>query len=151
MTQLEDKIKNFVRRHPDAAMITTRKNGTTHMARVEVAIVDGRLWSSGSPSLVRTGNLRRDPRCSLFVFGPHPHWIGLETEVTLLDGPDAPDLHVRLMQARHGDNAPAGTVLGHDDALGRDRPYPLDEYIEQIRAEQRLIYEFSVRRAYGNY
>lgn len=148
---MDDVIKDFVNRYPDAAMITRRKDGTAHMARIEVAIVDGRLWSSGSPTLVRTRNLRRDPRCSLFVFGPHPYWMGLETEVTMLDGPDAPDLHVRLMRETHGDSAPAGTVLGHDDALGRDRPYPLDEYIEDIRAKQRLIYEFSVRRAYGNY
>jgi PPOX class probable F420-dependent enzyme len=147
---MDDQLKDFIDRYPDAAMITLRKDGTPHMARIEVAVVDGRLWSSGSRTLVRTRNLRRDPRCSLFVFGPHPHWVGLETEVTMLDGPDTPDLHVRLMQARHKHSAPDGMIIGHDTALGRDRAYSHDEYVEHIRDEQRLIYEFAVRRVYGS-
>jgi hypothetical protein len=150
---VDDRITTFIEDHPDAAMVTLRRDGTAHMARIEVAVVDGRLWSSGSPTLVRTVNLRRDPRASLMVFAapPDPRWVGLETEVALLEGPDAPDLHVRLMHARHGDAAPEGMIIGHDDALGHDRAYPEDEYLDHIRAEQRLIYDFEVRRAYGNY
>jgi len=41
-------------------------------------------------------------------------------------------------------------VLGHDDVLGHDRPYPVDEYVEHVRAARRLIYQFDVQRAYGN-
>ena len=111
----------------------------------------GRVWSTGEPSLVRTRNVRRDPRCSLFVFGPHPVWAGLETEVTILDGPDAPFQLIRLLQARHSGAAPAGHVLGHDDALGHDRLYREDEYVEHARAQRLLVFEFGVRRAYGNY
>jgi hypothetical protein len=148
---MNERIGNFIDANPDAAMITLRDDGTSCMARIEVARVDGRIWSSGSPTLVRTRNLRRDRRCSLFVFGPHPVWLGLETEVTILDGPDSPAHHVRLMRARHKDAAPAGMILGHDDALGQDRAYSEDEYLEHVRAEQRLIYEFKVLRAYGNY
>jgi len=148
---MNERIATFIEGHPDAAMITLRPDGTSCMARIELAIVDGRIWSSGRPGLVRTGNLRRDRRCSLFVFGPHPVWVGLETEVTMLDGPDAPNLHVRLMRARHKDTAPAGIIMGHDDKLGHDRAYSEDEYLEHIRTEQGLIYQFEVLRAYGNY
>jgi hypothetical protein len=147
---MDDTILAFADRHPDAAMITLRPDGSAHMARIEVAVVDGRLWSSGSPALVRTRNLRRDPRCSLFLFGPHPYWLGLEAEVTLIEGPAAPDLHGRLMLARHKDRTPEGMVWGHDDAIGGDRLYALDEYVEHIRVAERLIYEFSALRVYGN-
>lgn len=148
---MDEQMVELIEQFPDTAMITRRPDGSAHMARIEVAMVDGRLWSSGAPHLIRTRNLRHDPRCSLYFAAPRPdhRWLGLETEVALLDGPDAPELHVRLMRARHGDG-PAGTVMGHDDALGHDRPYPLDEYLDHVRAEQRLIYEFAVRRAYGN-
>src|SRR5262245_13459841 len=89
-TMTDAQVGDFAARYPDAAMITIRADGATHMARVELAVLDGQLWATGSAKLVRTRNLRRDPRCSLFVFGPHPHWLGLETKATILDGPDTP-------------------------------------------------------------
>lgn len=96
---MDDRLRAFIERHPDAAMITYRSDGTAHMARIELGVVDGRIQSSGAPSLVRDRHVRRDPHCSLFVFGPHPDWVGLETEVTVLDGDDAPERLVALMQA----------------------------------------------------
>ncbi len=148
---MDDRLQTFIVRTPDAAMITYRLDGTAHMARIELAVVDGRIESSGAPSLVRDRHVRRDPRCSLFVFGPHPNWLGLETEVTVVDGDDAPGRLVALMQARHGDEMPEGMVLGHDEALGHDRPYTVDEYIQSVREQHRSVYEFEVKRAYGNY
>ena len=146
----DQEVLNFVETYPDAAMITLRADGSAHMARVEIAVSDGHIRSTGSPTLVRTRNLRRDARCSLFVFGPHPHWLGLETEVAVLDGPEAPDLLFELMVARHKDAAPPGMVLAHDDRLGHDRPYSREELIEQLKRERLFIYEFKVLRAYGN-
>jgi Pyridoxamine 5'-phosphate oxidase len=146
----DEEILQFVDDHPDAAMITLRADGTAHMARVEIAVVDGHIRSSGSPRLMRTRNLRRDPRCSLFVFGPHPHWLGLETEATMLDGPDAPEQLVQLMRARHKDAAPPGMVLAHDDQLGHDRPYEVHELIEQVRRDGRFVYDFRILKSYGN-
>ncbi|MBL7494681.1 pyridoxamine 5'-phosphate oxidase family protein [Frankia sp. AgB1.9] len=81
-----EQALDFVWRHPDAAMITLRPDGTAHMARIEVAAFDGKVWATGTGPLVRTKNLRRDPRCSLFVFGAHPHWLGLETTATITEG-----------------------------------------------------------------
>ncbi|MFZ0665962.1 MAG: pyridoxamine 5'-phosphate oxidase family protein [Acidimicrobiales bacterium] len=148
---MDSRIAQFVERHPDAAMITLRGDGSSHMARIELAVVDGRLWSSGAEDLVRTRNLRCDRRCSLFVFGPHPDWVGLETEVNLLDGVDSPQLHVKLMNERHKGLAPEGMVMGHDDRIGGDRLYSMDEYTRHIACEKRLIYDFEVKRAYGNF
>ncbi len=145
-----EKALRFVGTYPDAAMVTLRADGSAHMARVEVGVVDGHICSTGSPALVRTRNLRRDPRCSLFVFGPHPHWLGLETEVTILDGPEAPGLIVDLMAARHKDAAPPGMVLAHDDELGRDRPYTREELMAHAGQEGLFVYDFRVLRAYGN-
>src|SRR3954452_18061171 len=105
---MDERLRAFVDQPPDAAMITLSKDGSAHMARIEVTVVDGRPWSSGARRLVRTRNLRCDPRCSLFVFGENPHWVGLETDVTLLDGPDAPDQPLRLIRARPTGHAPAG-------------------------------------------
>jgi Pyridoxamine 5'-phosphate oxidase len=148
--KLDPRIIAFAASHPDACMTTLRRDGSAHVARIEIAVVDGHIWSTGSPSLVRTRNLRRDPRCSLFVFGPHPVWIGLETEVRILDG-DVSESLVRLMRARHREAAPPGKVLAHDEELGRDRLYDEDEYVELVRTDAILIYQFEVRRSYGNY
>jgi hypothetical protein len=141
----------FINRYPDAAMITSRADGTAHMARIELSVVDGRIRTSGSPKLVRTRHVRRDPRCSLFVFGPAPHWLGLETRASILDGPDAPQLLLALMRSRHRDRTPPGMVLGHDYELGQDRLYPEQEYLDHVRAEQRFVFDFEIIRAYGNW
>lgn len=123
-----------------------RQRNTTHGAH-RICVVDGRLRATGAPTLVRTRNLRRDPRCSLFVFGPHPLWLGLETEATIVEGEVGDDL-IRLLRARHGID-PGGTVLAHDDELGRDRPYTESEYLAHARATELLIYDFGVLKAYG--
>lgn len=74
-----EEIAAFVAEHPDTAMITRRPDGAAHMARIEVAVLDGHL----------------------------------------------------------------------DDAIGHDRPYPIDEYLVHVREEQRLVYQFEVARSYG--
>jgi Pyridoxamine 5'-phosphate oxidase len=148
---MDSRIAQFVKMHPDAAMITLRPAGSAHMARIEVAVVEGRIWSSGAEDLVRTRNLRRDPRCSLFVFGPHPDWVGLETQVTLLDGAESVEMHVKLMGERHNGLVPEGMVMGHDDRIGGDRLYSMDEYTRHIACDKRLIYDFEIKRVYGNF
>ena len=148
---MEEKLAQFVQGNPDAAMITHRADGSSHMARIELGLVDGRLWATGSDKLIRTRNLRRDPRGSLFVFGPYPQWAGLETTVTILDGADVAPLLASLMRARHPGKAPEGMVFAHDDLQGRDRVFSAQEYTERVVADGRLIYEFAILRAYGKY
>src|SRR5687767_15029755 len=94
---MDDKVRTFLENHHDAVMTTTKKDGTPHVARIGVGLVDGKLWSSGTQDRVRTGHLRRDPRSALMVMGDHRYeWLGLETKVTILDGPDAPQLNLKL-------------------------------------------------------
>lgn len=90
MNDLDERARGFLDEHAAAAMVTLRRDGTPHVARVAVGLVDGRLWSSGLPSRLRTGHLRRDPRCTLFVYDPSGpqgawRWLGLETTATILD------------------------------------------------------------------
>jgi hypothetical protein len=53
--------------------------------------------------------------------------------VTIHDGPDAPDRNLALYRVIAGE------------------PKDVDEYLQAMRAERRLVYEFDIRRAYGQY
>jgi len=144
---MDERVAAFIDQHPSAAMVTLRADGTPHTARVGVGLVDGSIWSSGTQSRVRTRHLRRDPRSSLFVFDTSPgaQWLGLEAEVTILDGPDAPELNLRLMRQMQKDRAPEGKVAWFGGMISEE------EFLAQMREEQRLVYEFGVKRAYGYY
>src|SRR5260370_154845 len=95
---LSDKQIAFLQKAHGAAMVTLHADGTPHAVRVGVALVDGRLWSSGVPGRARTKYLRRDPRSTLIVFEAGYSYLTIESRVTILDGPDAPELNVRLFQ-----------------------------------------------------
>lgn len=122
-------------------MITVGRDGFPKPARVAVAVLDGRLLSSGTVDRVRTRRLRRDPRCSLFHFDAGYQWLGLDTNVTLVEGPIAIDLSVQMFRAVQG--KPDGKLswfgAEHDEAAFR----------ELLVQEGRLLYEFEVVRAYG--
>jgi len=142
---MDERVAAFVDQHSSAAMVTLRADGTPHTARVGVGLVDGKIWSSGTQSRLRTRHLRRDPRSSLFVFDTSPgaQWLGLETEVTILDGPDAPELNFRLMREMQKGRAPEGKVVWFGGMISEE------EFLAQMREEQRLVYEFHPKRAYG--
>jgi Pyridoxamine 5'-phosphate oxidase len=138
---LSDPDVEFLRRNRSAAMITVGADGLAKAVRVGVALVDGKLWSSGTRDRVRTGRLRRDPRCTLFVFDAGYLWLALETTVEILEGPDAADLNVRLFREMQGrPDGPLSWFGGEYD----------DEQFRQLMIDEaRLIYEFDVQRTYG--
>ena len=72
-------------------MTTLRRDGTPHTVRVGVALVDGKIWSSGTQARARTRHLRRDPRSTLFVFDNEWRWLTLECRVNILEGPTCRD------------------------------------------------------------
>src|SRR6266508_1197476 len=110
----EDEIAFLTRNHA-AAMITIGKGGFPRPVRVGVALVDGKLWSSGIPARVRTRRLRRDPRCSLFVFEPSGFaYLSLETTVSILDGPDAPTQNLQLFRVMQ--DRPTGPLGWYGEA-----------------------------------
>jgi hypothetical protein len=127
--------------HRSAAMITVASTGVAKPSRVSVGLVDGKLWSSGTKNRVRTARLRRDPRCTLFVFDAESTWRGLETTVTILDGQDAPELNLRLIRTIF--DTPTGPISW----FGRD--YSDEEFLQAMIDQERLVYEFEVHRSYG--
>src|SRR5436309_24506 len=101
---MDEKAREFLERNHAAAMITLKRDGMPHVARMGVALIDGKLWGSGKRSRVRTTNIRRDPRSTLFVYDVSDpsnawRWLALETAVTILEGPEAPELSLRLFHA----------------------------------------------------
>jgi hypothetical protein len=138
---LSERDLEYLARNRSAAMITVGDDGMAKAARVGVALVEGKLWSSGTRGRVRTGRLREDPRCTLFVFDNSFGWLALETTVTILDGSDAADLNLRLFRIMQG--KPTGPL----DWFGASQ----DEatFLQTMVDEGRLIYEFDVQRAYG--
>lgn len=132
---MDDKVREFLTKHHHAVMTTVKKDGMPHVARIDVGLVDGRLWSSGTQTRVRTKHLRRDPRAALIVldFEGGYQWLGLECEVKILEGPDAPELNLKLYR----------TIAKEPDDVA--------EYLEAMVEEQRLIYEFEILESYGTY
>jgi PPOX class probable F420-dependent enzyme len=135
----------FLEQNHRAAMVTLRGDGSPHVVRVGVALVDGHLWSSGIPDRLRTRHLRRDSRCSLFVFDQGYSYLTLETRVTILDGPDAAEMNVRLFSEMQKEmQRPPGTLFWNG------QPLTEPDFVQTMRDEQRLIYQFDEPlRVYG--
>ena len=147
-TVMDKRIRSFLEANQSAAMTTLRANGTPHVARIGLGMLDGKIWSSGTQTRLRTKHLRRDPRATLFVFEAGYRWLALETTVTILEGPDVPNQTLRFMRAlQHDfDTKPAP---GHVMWFGQEKTE--EEFLQIMVEEQRLIYEFDVTRAYGMY
>ncbi|MCI0777583.1 MAG: pyridoxamine 5'-phosphate oxidase family protein [Chloroflexi bacterium] len=147
-TVMDKRIRSFLEANQSAAMTTLRANGTPHVARIGLGMLDGKIWSSGTQTRLRTKHLRRDSRATLFVFETGYRWLGLETNVTILEGAGVPDQTLRFMQALQEDleDKPApGRVMW----FGQEKTE--EEFLKIMVEEQRLIYEFEVTRAYGMY
>jgi PPOX class probable F420-dependent enzyme len=133
--------RQFLDANHSAAMVTLRPDGRPHAVRVGVALVDGRLLASGVRSRARNAHLRRDPRCTLFVFDKGFGYLSLETDATILDGPEVPELSLRLFRVMQ--HRPTGDLLWN----GVERTP--EEFLAAMVEEQRLLYEFEVARSYG--
>ena len=139
--KLTDSEIAFLENNHSAAMITTTADGTPKVARVGVAVIDGRLWSSGTGDRVRTKRLRRDPRCTLYVHDNAFGFLAIESTVTILDGPDAADQNLRLFRVMQG--KPTGPISWFGGEFEED------EFLAHMHAEQRLIYDFEPHHTYG--
>jgi len=143
---MDDRIRAFLDQYHSATMVTLRRDGTPHAVRVGVALVDDKIWSSGTRTRTRTKHLRRDPRSTLFVFDSEWRWLTLESRVTILDGQDAPELNLQLFQVmQQGMPSEPGKINWFGQELTRK------EFIQAMVQEQRLIYEFDIVRSYGMY
>jgi hypothetical protein len=147
LSELTGTDRRFLEDHQVAAMITVGADGWGKAVKMEPAVVDGRLWSASHQHKVRTRRLRRDPRATLFYDGEGPAWLALEAVVSILDGPEVPHQLVRLMRVRQG--RPAGPLSWHGEN-GTDAELDEDDFVRVMIDEGCLIYDFDVRRAYGN-
>lgn len=138
---LSDTQKEFLKSNRSAAMITIGPDGMPKAVRVGVALVDGRLWSSGTADRVRTRRLRKDPRCTLFVFAEGWNALTMETTVEVLEGPEIADQSVRLFRVMQG--KPEGPLMWFGQELGED------QFRQAMIDQQRIIYEFTVDKVYG--
>ena len=136
-----DQQRAFLEQQHSAAMITYRPDGTTNTVRIGVALVDGRLWSSATQSRNRTEYLRKDPRASVFVSDNSYRWLTIDARVTLLEGPDAAELNLRLFRVMQG--RPSGPLSW----FGGEKDEPA--FLATMAEEGRLIYQFEPVRAYG--
>jgi Pyridoxamine 5'-phosphate oxidase len=139
--KLSDSELAFLSANHSAAMVTVAADGIAKVARVGVAMIDGKLWSSGTQDRVRTKRLRTDPRCTLYVHDNAFGFLAIETTVTILDGPEAAALNVRLFREMQG--KPTGPLSW----FGGE--YEEADFLAQMEAEKRLIYEFEPQRTYG--
>lgn len=138
---LSDRQRSFLESNHSAAMITIGEDGAPRAVRVGVALVDGKLWSSGTQDRVRTARLRRDARCTLFVFDAAWGWLTLETTVRLIEGADAAKMNLLLFQQMQ--NRPTGNLSWFGKELSPEA------FMQVMEEENRLIYEFEVIRGYG--
>lgn len=138
---LTDSEQAFIESTPSAGMVTVTPSGVAKAVRVGVAVIDGKLWSSGTEGRMRTRRLRADPHCTLYVHDATWSFLTLETTVTILDGPDASAQNLRMFRQLQA------TPEGPLDWFGKQ--YTEEEFLALMAAEQRLIYEFDVQRTYG--
>jgi pyridoxamine 5'-phosphate oxidase-like protein len=127
-------------------MITLRRDGSAHAVRVGVALVDDKIWSSGTADRVRTRHLRRDPRATLIVFASGREALSIDATVNILEGPDVPELSWKLFSVMQRAMTPAPPP-GHLMWFGK--PKTREEFLQAMIDERRLIYEFDVTREYG--
>jgi PPOX class probable F420-dependent enzyme len=145
---IDREAADFFEKNRSAAMTTLRADGTPHTVRIGIAVVDGKIWSSGTQNRLRTRHLRRDPRSTLMVFDSAWAYLTLECRVTLLEGADVPEQSVRMFQVMQ-QGMPGAPGPGKLLWYGAEKT--IDEFKQAMRDEQRLIYEFDVVRSYGMY
>jgi PPOX class probable F420-dependent enzyme len=129
---MDEQQKQFLEKFHTGAMVTVRANGSAHVARVTVGLVDGKLWSTGTRHRVRTNHLRVNPRATFFVFDTRSrHWLAIEGQVTIHEGPDAPQ-----------------KCLVFRRAVGQE-PKDVDAFLREMVEVERVVYELDVERIYG--
>ena len=143
---LSDAQRQFLEKNHSAAMISLRRDGTAHAVRVGVALVDGKVWVSGTQERFRTRLLRRDPRSTLFVYETGFNFLTLEGTVSILEGSDVPENSVRLFRVMQAGMQP-GPAPGNLIWYGKE--LTPEQFQQAMVDEQRLIYELNVQRAYG--
>jgi hypothetical protein len=139
--ELTPQQRQFLESTHGAAMVTVGADGFAKAVRVGVALVDGKLQSSARGGATRVARLRRDPRCTLFVFDKQFSFLTLETAARVVDQPEAVDASVKLFRAMQGRRDGPLAWFG--------RELEEDVFRRQMVDEHRIVFEFDVKKAYG--
>jgi PPOX class probable F420-dependent enzyme len=131
---MDERAREFLRDNHAGIIVSVRKDGSPHVARVTVAYFDDKVWTSGTQTRVRTKHLRANPHAAITVLKQDDNWnwLGIEGKVTVHELPEALD---KLLQIRR--------------LTGRD-PEDLEAFRRTMYEEQRLVFEMTPERTYGN-
>jgi PPOX class probable F420-dependent enzyme len=129
---LSDRQRAFLEANHSAVMATVDGRGRPHAVPVLCALVDGRLWSSGTDLRVRTRYLAARPYASLTVLGQ-----GFWGEWLTVGGP------VETRRERGVED----NLRLYRAVTGRD-PDDLEEYGAAMVAQRRLVDVLTPERVY---
>ena len=127
-----DEARAFVRDNHQAVLATFRRDGRPQLSPVAAGIDDeGRIEISSRDTAMKVKNLRRDPRISLCLLGPHwyAQWAQVEGTAEIVDQPEALDL-----------------LVGYYRRISGEHP-DWDEYRQAMVDEKRVLVRFVIDRA----
>ena len=127
-----DEARAFVRDNHQAVLATFRRDGRPQLSPVAAGIDDeGRVEISSRETAMKVKNLRRDPRISLCLLGPHWYGSGARSR-----GPPRSSTSRRRWTCWSTTTAgsPASTRTGTSTAQAMER-------------EKRVLVRFAIERA----
>ncbi len=127
-----DEARAFLRDNHQAVLATFRRDGRPQLSPVGAGIDDeGRVEISSRETAMKVKNLRRDPRISLCLLGPHwyAQWGQVEGIAEIVAPPEALDL-----------------LVGYYRRIAGEHP-DWDEYRQAMIDEKRVLVRFAIDRA----
>ena len=127
-----DEARAFLRDNHQAVLATFRRDGRPQLSPVGAGIDDeGRVEISSRETAMKVKNLRRDPRISLCLLGPHwyAQWGQVEGIAEIVAQPEALDL-----------------LVGYYRRISGEHP-DWDEYRQAMIDEKRVLVRFVIDRA----
>ena len=121
-----------MRAHHLAVLATFRRDGRPQLSPVTAGVDDeGRVEISTRETSMKVKNLRRDPRISLCLLGPHwyAQWGQVEGTAEIVDRPEA-----------------LGLLVGYYRRISGEHP-DWDEYRQAMIDEKRVLVRFAIDRA----
>jgi PPOX class probable F420-dependent enzyme len=132
---------DFVRARSQGVVLTIGPDGRPHATNIVYNLGDDDLVRvSVTDSRVKVRNLRRDPRCSLYVVGRQTFW-----QYAVLDG----TAELSAVAKAPDDEVVEELVALYVAVLGEEHPnWP--EFRQAMVDEGRLVLRLRPERAYGN-
>jgi PPOX class probable F420-dependent enzyme len=129
---------DFARRRKQGVLVTIRREGRPQISNLIYAMDDrGVARISSTEDTAKVKNLRRDPRCSLYVPGDNFwEWVVIEAAAQLS----------AVAQAL-GDDVVEGLITLYRSVSGEHPDW--DEFRQAMVQDKRLIIQVQPERAYG--